>query len=359
MKPSGHMASPSSPANTHQSNASPASPPSPSAPAPSSAVPFSRTFLSHPVFSRLSVDSSTRRLVARLRQSTRVRDQAQLCSAIAAHLFTDCDYATAFTFYTFDEQLSVEAGMAPVDVLVPIRRQGECLCELGEYEDAVKQLQRCEAVLRSLDGQASVKKRHRLQQEVLICRGTALLNWSDDAQTPAHESRKRVLEAQQCYQQALSLAQQLCALGRNGKRSKGDAEMLAGSYENLGTAVVQLLYFDNVELDNRRSQQAAGTLHTNPVIDFTDGDSQHSSPSSRSRYDPLTSPPYTLEALSTDTLMAHKQARFECASGLFDEAIAIAEECGLLEYSVRSLHNLGTLYEKMDKWLTTYTHLPA
>ena len=328
--------------------ACPSPPAAPSSPAP---LPFSRTFLSHPVFSRLSVDSQTRRLVSRLRQSTRVRDQAQLCSAIAAHLFTDCDYSTAFNFYTFDEQLSVEAGMDAVDVLVPIRRQGECLCELGEYEDAVKQLQRCEAVLQSLTGRETVKKRRRLQQEVLICRGTALLNWSDDAQTPAHESRKRVLRAQQCYQKALELAQQLCTAGKAGKRSRSDAEMLAGSYENLGTAIVQLLYFDNVELDNRRRQQATGNLHTNPVIDVTDSSSQATSPrSSSSPYDPLTAPPYSLEFLSTDTLIAHKQARFQCASGLFDEAIAIAEECSLLEYSVRSLHNLGTLYEKMEKW---------
>ena len=289
--------------------------------------------------------------MSRLRQSTRVRDQAQLCSAIAAHLFTDNEYSTAFTFYTFDEQLSTEAGMEAVDVLIPIRRQGECLCELGEYEDAVKQLQRCEAVLQSLDGRTNGKKRHRLQQEVLICRGTAWLNWSDDAQTPANESRKRVLKAQQCYQKALSLAQQLCAVGKKGKRSKSDAEMLAGSYENLGTAVVQLLYFDNVELDNRHRQQTTANLHIHPIIDVTDSGSQPiSSVASPSPYDPLTSPPYSLDALPTDTLIAHKQARFECASGLFDEAIAIAEECGLLEYSVRSLHNLGTLYEKMEKW---------
>ena len=303
------------------------------------------------MFSHLSLDSHNRRLVSRLRKSTRVRDQAQLCSAVAAHLFIECEYQTAFTFYTFDEQLSVEAGLDAVDVLVPIRRQGECLCELGEYEDAVKQLQRCESVLQSLDSRTSAKRRNRLQQEVLICRGTALLNWSDDPQTPAHESRKRVLKAQQCYQRALSLAQQLCTAAKKGKRSRGDAEMLAGSYENLGTAVVQLLYFDNVELDNRRRQRDATTQNTNEIIDVTDSSGLPATThSSSSPYDPLTSPPYSLEELSTDTLIAHKQSRFECASGLFDEAIAIAEECGLLEYSVRSLHNLGTLYEKMEHW---------
>ena len=300
------------------------------------------------MFSQLTGDSHIRRLVSRLRQASRVRAQAQLCSAIAAHLFTDGDYATALTFYTFDEQLSREAGMEAVDVLIPIRRQGECLCELGDYEDAVKQLQRCEAVLQSLDGRSDAKKRHRLGQEVLICRGTAWLSWSDDPQTPAHESRKRVVKAQQCYQKALSLAQKLCGAGTRAKRSKGDAEMLAGSYENLGTAVVQLLYFDNVELDNRRRQQASTARRDTVVID--DSSSPSAAPSASSPYDPLTSPPYVLDSLSTATLVAHKQARFECASGLFDEAIAIAEECGLLEYSMRSLHNLGTLYEKMEKW---------
>ena len=267
------MSSPVSSSTAPRGESPPASPPvsaatsPPPSPPPSAPALFSRTFLSHPVFSQLPGDSQIRRLVGRLRQTNRVRAQAQLCSAIAAHFFTACSYDTALIFYTFDEQLSVETGMEAIDVLIPIRRQGECLCELGEYEDAVKQLQRCESVLQSLGSGTSAKKRHRLQQEVLICRGTAWLSWSDDAQTPAHESRKRVVKAQQCYQMALSLAQQLCGTGKKAKRSKGDAEMLAGSYENLGTAVVQLLYFDNVELDNRRRQHSTNSNNDTLIID--------------------------------------------------------------------------------------------
>ena len=326
--------------------------------ADTAALQSSSALLSHPAFTIIKHSRAANSLIAKLRHSSSASHRAHLCSALGSHYFVLQQYDAALPFYRLDRRLSAQAGMGVLDVLLPLRREGECLHAMGEHEQAVVVLQRCVRMLEeeraagaaAAGGSRALERRKREQamQELQVCLGNAYLEWSDDPCMQAKDSRARVVQSQQHYLKAMTLAKRLAHVDAGDATAgssaavlrKGEAVVLVNSLVNLANALVQLLYFDNLELAARQGlPEAAASVAVSDA------------------FDPVTSPSDDISSLPTGVLLSHKHSRFQSALDLYDAALALSTGHSLTATLIRTHHNLGTLYEKMTQWAPALHHL--